>query len=244
MGQKIKLFERHRSKNLSNKCGVYAIYVNGHTYIGSSENLSRRMTEHRLDIPKEKRGCRLLHELYNNYSKDAFFYEILEFCSSQERLEREKYYIQLLNADCNTAKDPQHPVIHSKKVYQYDTNGNYVDEFESVASAARKVGGQEGNISNAANRYRYAYSSLWSYIKSKHYPHAVTTKIKTKCVYMYKSNSNELVQKFNSIADAAKYLIGMYNPNCSFDSICANISYHCKHHTNGYLGFVFNFIKK
>ena len=241
MGQRIKLFERRRSHDLSNKCGIYAIYIDNHIYVGSSEDLSRRMTEHRLDIPKKNRGCRLLHELYKDYSKDDFYYEILEYCTSKERFSRERHYINLLKADCNTAKDPQHPIVYSRKVYQYDNRGNYIREYETVAAAARKVGGSGGNISNAAIQYRCAYNSLWSFIKKEHYPHIPKTKIKTKCVYMFKRESAQLLQEFQSIAATAKYLIATYNLSNDFDSLCSIISYYCKHPSKEYMGFLFSF---
>ena len=96
MKERIKLFERQRRNDLSHKCGVYAIFVGKHTYVGSSTDLSRRLTEHRMDIPKDNRGCRILHELYMSNSKDNFYYSILEYCNPEERLSREKYYIKLL----------------------------------------------------------------------------------------------------------------------------------------------------
>ena len=243
IGEKIKLFERKRRNDLSHKCGVYAIYVGDHIYVGSSENLSRRLTEHRLDIPREHRGCRLLHDLYIKRSKDDFYYAILEYCSPEKRLDLEKYYIDALKADCNTAKDPKNPITHCVKIYQYDILGNYLREYESVTEASRKVHGEEGNISMAANQHRYAYNSLWAFKKAKTYPFFPKTKLKTKEVYMYDSSS-KLIRKFNSISDATRFLMSSHDVYKNFDSLCSRISYSCSKKTGKtFNGFMFSFPK-
>ena len=242
MEKRIKLFERRRRKELSHKCGVYAIFVNGHIYVGSSEDLSRRLSEHRMDIPKKGRGCRVLHSLYEEFSKDAFYYAIVEYCTPEERLMREKYYIEVLNADCNTAKDPQNPITHNTAIYRYDNNGKYLCSYSSVTDAARKVNGSEGNISTAASQHRYAYNSLWSFRKELRYPFIPKTKLKTKRVYMFDSTTLEYIRDFVSISDAARFVMSSNNKYNSFDSLCNMISYHCsKQHRHDYNGYFFSY---
>lgn len=226
MIEKIKLFERQRRKDLIHKCGVYAIFVDNHVYVGSSENLSRRLSEHRIDILKKDRGCRFLHYLYENSSKDDFYYAILEYCTPEKRLLLEKYYIELLGADCNTAKDPQNPVTRCTEIHQYSTTGKYLQSYPSLADAARAVDGSEGNISSAAIQRRYAYNSLWAYIKENHYPHIPTTKLKTKKVYMF-DTSFQYLREFTSISDAARYIMSSYDEYQCFDSLCIAISKSC-----------------
>lgn len=226
MENKIKLFERRRRKELSHRCGVYAIFVGKHIYVGSSEDLSRRLTEHRMTIPVGKKGCKILNELYKNSSKEDFYYAILEFCSPEERLSKEKHYISILNADCNTAKDPQNAVTHSTEVYQYDNNGNFLKEFSSVTEASRVINGSEGNISIAASQHRYAYNSLWAYVKSDKYPFKPKTRLKTKKIYAF-NNFGTPIHEFDSISDAARFLMSLYNSYNNFNALCSTISYHC-----------------
>ena len=42
------------SKELQNKCGIYIISCNDHTYIGSSKSLYSRLLEHRNDLLNNK----------------------------------------------------------------------------------------------------------------------------------------------------------------------------------------------
>lgn len=52
----------------------------------------------------------------------------------------------------------------SKKVLQYDLNGNFIKEYSSVSEAAKYVNGSAANICSViSGRYRYAYGSLWKY---------------------------------------------------------------------------------
>ena len=52
----------------------------------------------------------------------------------------------------------------SKKVYQYDLNGNLVDVFPSVMEIARKFGYSPGNISMCCRGERnIAYGYIWKY---------------------------------------------------------------------------------
>lgn len=226
MENKIKLFERKRRKELSHKCGVYAIFVNNHIYVGSSEDLSRRLTEHRMTIPKGKKGCKILNELYTTNSREDFYYSILEYCTPDERLAKEKYYIEVLKADCNIARDPKNPITYNTPIYQYSNEGKYIRDYNSITEAARKIGGSEGNISIAAVQHRYAYNSLWSHIKQEYYPFTPKTKLKTKKVYVFDCAANP-IHEFSSISKAAKFLMSLYNNYSSFNSLCNTISYHC-----------------
>lgn len=51
-----------------------------------------------------------------------------------------------------------------KKVLQYDLNMNLLDEFKSLAEAARSVNGNHGNISMCCqNKRKTAYKFIWKY---------------------------------------------------------------------------------
>lgn len=73
--------------------GIYKITKkdNGKSYIGQSNNIERRIKEHKYktDIPIEI--------AIQKYGIDAFTYEILEECSLEELDEKEKYWIAYYN---------------------------------------------------------------------------------------------------------------------------------------------------
>lgn len=56
----------------------------------------------------------------------------------------------------------------SKKVYQYDFQGNLIAEWGSLAQLHKKTGYEQSLISLAANRkVRYAYGYIWTYSKDE-----------------------------------------------------------------------------
>lgn len=79
-------------------CCVYKLTntVTGKIYIGSTYNLKARMKYHRYSYdrnPNKELGADIL-----KYGWDCFTAEILEECSRENVRERERYYIETLNA--------------------------------------------------------------------------------------------------------------------------------------------------
>lgn len=78
--------------------GVYIIknIVNNKIYIGSSShNINNRITVHKRFLKQNKHENSYLQASYNKHGKDAFKFEILEFCSKESCIEREQYYLDL-----------------------------------------------------------------------------------------------------------------------------------------------------
>ena len=55
--------------------------------------------------------------------------------------------------------------IKPKRVYQFDMNGDYIDEYESVNEASRRTGISNGSISECAcmGRLKHAGGFIWRY---------------------------------------------------------------------------------
>ena len=54
----------------------------------------------------------------------------------------------------------------SKKVYQYDLDGNFIKEYDSVTEAAKRTGGYKSNISACClGKVKSACGFTWKYIK-------------------------------------------------------------------------------
>lgn len=77
--------------------GIYKITnkIDGKTYIGQSDNLERRLSEH-----KHKR-IETIDDYINVLGVENFDFEILEQCSLNELDEKEQKYIQLFNSRNN-----------------------------------------------------------------------------------------------------------------------------------------------
>lgn len=77
------------------KIGIYKITnPEGEIYVGQSKNIDQRFETYKnIRCPKQ-------HDLYNSLKKYGWFnhkFEIIEECSIDELIEKEKYYIKLYN---------------------------------------------------------------------------------------------------------------------------------------------------
>lgn len=76
--------------------GIYIIRntVNGKVYIGQSRRISNREYSHFRTLEKGTHYNKHLQRSYNTYGRDAFVFEVIEWCDVSELDEREKYYIK------------------------------------------------------------------------------------------------------------------------------------------------------
>ena len=214
--------------------GIYLIQIKEHKYVGSSFNIKRRLHEHKKDLKANNHCSSILQNSYNKYGIESVIISVLEFCGEGMRLQQEKYWINQLNADCNTIKDPTIyiPNINynskttSKVIYQYDLNGNFIQEFPSVNEAGRSLNKNGSSISQVARKghcyNKSAYGFLWSYEKVNKLPIYVnnSSKSKIKAINCFDIFTGEEFT-FTSIADAVRIL----NKNIiNFNSDCASIS--------------------
>lgn len=232
------------SKDLK-KSGIYCIIniINGKKYIGSSINIQNRLQKHRYELRKNKHGNRKLQNAYNKYNENNFNHYILEFCNKENLLKREQYYIDILNPEYNITKLVERNILSEesrilqsetrkeriksgkiklaeKKIFQYDLNGNFIKEFEGIKKACQEVNIHQSTICRFLNgTNRKAGNFLWSLeYKDKLEPYI---KFKTdngkmnKAIKIVDSETNEIIYKFNSLKECAKYF-KMHSPSISY----------------------------
>lgn len=102
----MKDFANINRKETYKKSGIYLLNCNNRPYIGSSNNLYRRLLEHKYELKKGKHSNDFMQNIYNKYGIDTFEYLILEYCNPKDRIEKEKYYIEFFNSDLNLQKCP------------------------------------------------------------------------------------------------------------------------------------------
>lgn len=80
--------------------GIYIIRntANGKVYIGQSRRISNREYCHFHALEKGTHYNKHLQRSYNTYGRDAFVFEVIEWCDVSELDEREKYYIKKYNS--------------------------------------------------------------------------------------------------------------------------------------------------
>ena len=231
-----KCFTESISKEeFSNRSGIYLISIAGHMYVGSAKDFYNRIQQHRKSLRKSKDENKKFISVFNKYGEFNTYWRILEECPESELLVREKFWIQLLDSDLNINKDPTirpTTIIYNQKhcsipVYQYDFDGNFINEFESVSEASRQTGINMRSIGLASHNYSGIYKSAggyqWAYTKqAKIAPYTNNSAFaKIKEVYLFNILTGE-EKLFNSIADACRYIDPNYLNN--FASLCAIIS--------------------
>lgn len=203
--------------------GIYLIYteINNSYYVGSSINLRSRLCDHRKSLKANYHSNYKLQEAFNTYGKGAFQYKILyqydhliEYNSEEYQnslLVKEKYFIEqyLKYPLYNIVLDPtlQLPAIPKYPVYQYDSKGNFIQEWESAFMVQRHLHVQ---IRTAITRKIKAKGYFWS---RKKYEHLDLSFLKDKNRGSGSKSKKEVslyniigkrIKTFNSIRDLAR----------------------------------------
>lgn len=92
---KKKIFKDNKKKS-----GIYCWVnnINGNKYVGSSVNLSKRLYKY-FDINHLNKSNRVIDRALLKHGHENFTLEILEYCDKDILLEREQYYLDLLNPE-------------------------------------------------------------------------------------------------------------------------------------------------
>lgn len=77
------------------RCGVYAIQhiSSGKCYIGSSNDIANRFTNHRYNLRRGTHKCKALQDLWSKDGEDSFLFKDLEHCSAENLNDREQFYL-------------------------------------------------------------------------------------------------------------------------------------------------------
>lgn len=86
------------SSSIPHSSGIYKITctANGRFYIGSSRNLARRWITHRRDLRGHYHSNPHLQYAFDKHGEAAFVFEVVEVVDDECLLEREQYWLDLL----------------------------------------------------------------------------------------------------------------------------------------------------
>lgn len=225
-----KLISECLHKDLNQKCGIYMIACNQHSYIGSSINIYYRLKRHISDLLKNKHSNKYMQNAFNKYGKDSFKFKVIKECNKEVLIKTEAYYIQSMSPNLNFIQDPV-AIIHSnetllkisatlkeaytskriknpisKTVHQYNINGFYLKSYESCAEAERILNLPKGKVSKVASgKAFFSQNYRWSYKFKNKLDDFNKNPNHFKKVYVFDKN-NILVQEWQSVNNVARNL--------------------------------------
>lgn len=226
------LLSKQEISKLQKKSGIYYLEINNKGYVGSSVSIPHRLKHHLWSMLNNRHHNRTIQNLYNKYSKAKF--KIIEICSEDDLIIREKHYIDTLQPYCNHILDPIKIIrdetykkrisdglkkayanglepVNKKTIYMYSLEGEYVREFHSLTSAATEYDVDVSGICSALNgRAKSSCGFMWSYekldkIESIKYNYKLAPVLQLDL-------KNNLIKKWDSMSIAAKEL-GLFSSN-------------------------------
>ena len=185
-------------------------------YIGKTIDTKERLRNH---ISESKKGnsykCIWIRSLLKRNLKPVL--KVLKICPLSDFIKYESYYISMYKSNKLTNSDysgqgnigRSRDIIDrvsakiSKKVYQFDLNGNYIQDFKSARDASRKLGIPHSYISRCCNGiYKHTGGFIYRYenifVESINTPNAIK-----KSVAEIDANGN-IVNVWKSIADCSR----------------------------------------
>lgn len=106
------------ASSIPNSSGIYRIVctANSKIYVGSSQNLKKRWTEHRRELRNNNHHNPYLQHAWNQYGEVAFTFEVIELVMPWSRIDREQYWLDKLKPcnrknGFNIARDAQTPAL-------------------------------------------------------------------------------------------------------------------------------------
>lgn len=122
------------------KSGVYrwTNLTNGKSYIGSSVNLSRRLSQYyNINMLTKYRQNSHIHRAILKYGYSKFKLDILEYCDKKDTIKREQYYMDTIKPEYN--------------ILQYaGSNTGFVHSSESIEKIRMKKIGRKHTIETLA----------------------------------------------------------------------------------------------
>lgn len=196
------------SKNHKPTLGIYSIknLVNNKIYVGSSIDLYTRYFQHKSDLNKGIHKNKHLQNAWNKYGSNNFSFSIIEIVRNEtELLKREQFWIDKLNV-CNREigynivpiagntigrKMTYEQVLAnrlrqkgSKPILQFDLEGNFIKEWNSISELHRELGIAKNTIQWALKNRNKVKNEYFLILKSE-----FTNEILEECI------SNKLGRK-------------------------------------------------
>ena len=195
---------------------IYKITFNNQpVYIGQTiKQIEERWLEHQnTAFRKNKNKGYAIHAAIRKYGIQNFQIFKIEEIDNSLLNEREKFWIKKLHTHITeqgynlTWGGEQCSDNLKVCCYQYDIDGNFIQNFLSIADAARFVNGAHSNIIKVMQgKLNIAYGYRWSYIQTDKLEKIMTNHTgASKKIYQYDLNYN-FIKNYSSSKEAARAL--------------------------------------
>ena len=150
----------HCNSKQNNKEGIYAIRnkINNKIYIGQSNNIYNRWSQHKSQLNRNVHGNRHLQNAWNKYGEENFDFLILELCNSDRIDDLERFYIKKYNS------------IDDKNGYNHEFGGN--SNKKASDKTKSKISKNHANVSKENNPFygrRHSQESINKYMTNPNY---------------------------------------------------------------------------
>lgn len=206
--------------------------INGKIYIGKTNySIEKRWKQHINDSQNRIKEHRPLYRAFKKYGISNFSIEILEECEISKLEEREIYWI----SKKDSYKNGYNATLggDGKTLYSYDEIVNLYKEGKNYLDIHKKTGCSINTISNI--------------LQSAGFDTQLIARNKNKNNYGKKCNmvdlkTNEILNSFLSLSDAARYIIQNNLSKDSLKHISSRIGDVCNKKRKTAYGFKWNFI--
>lgn len=189
--------------------GIYKItnVLNQQCYIGQSVDIEARWSKHLSTYRLKSAPDYKIYRAMNKYGIENFTFEVIELCDSSLLNEREMYWIKHFDSFNNgynmTLGGSACLGINDKIVYQYDLQGNFIQEYSSAHEASRDTGISYSNICKVCRGERHTAGNFgWSYNKVNKLPIKLMVPHSTP-VIQYDKNGN-YIKEYSCAKEAYK----------------------------------------
>lgn len=172
---------RYEKHGLSGVCGVYLITnkTSGKRYVGASVDVAARINQH---FGRAARLYRDNLDFYRDISllgREGFTYELLEKCSPENKIERERFWWEKLKPEYNLMAPSEQPLLDP------------VVRKRSIAGTLRSDNQARLNALKKTPEYRAKLHAAQSY----------------KMRPCYGVSDREITPSFDCLADAAQWIV-------------------------------------
>lgn len=206
--------------------------INDKIYVGKTTlpTIEERFRQHLTDYKKETEKIRPLYRAMNKYGAEHFFVELLEECSFKELEDKEVYQINKLDTYHNGYNATRGG--DGKTLYDYD---EIIEKYENGLSV-KEISKETGACVDII--YNILTTNGFDLVKNAQQK---TRKTQGKSCYQIDIKTQKILNTFETLTDAGRYICGMKLSSSSPVKVASKIGKVCNGERITAYGFCWRF---